>query len=536
MVLGDRADSADRATVAYADRETMLEPADVLVVGAGPTGLVLALWLRRVGGRVRIVDRLAEPSTTSRAVAVQARTLELYRQMGLGDALVARGRRIGAANLWVRGRHVAHAPVGDMGQGISPYPFALIFPQDEHERLLIDRLAAAGVRVERGVELLGFDQDGDRVTARLQRADGATEECRAAWIVGCDGAHSAVRETLAIGFAGGTYEHLFYVADADATGAVVNGEIHVALDRADFLALFPLKQDGRVRLIGTIRADGGARHDHLSWDDVSTRVIEWMQIDVARVNWFSTYHVHHRVAERFRVGRAFLAGDAAHIHSPVGGQGMNSGIGDAINLSWKLAAVIAGRAHPDILDTYESERIAFAQRLVETTDRAFTAVTSSSAIARFVRLHMVPALVPLAFASRAARRFMFRTVSQTAISYRGSALSEGRTGAIRGGDRLPWAPPAAPDAPDNYAPLDAFDWQAHVYGEAEADLADLCETWGLPLHVFPWRKAMAANGLVRNALYLIRPDGYVALAAAAGHAAALRSYLAHHEVLRQPQR
>jgi hypothetical protein len=297
-----------------------------------------------------------------------------------------------------------------------------------------------------------------------------------------------------------------------------------------------LKQEGRVRLIGTIRADAGRRPEELSWDDVSTRVIEWMKIEVAHVNWFSTYHVHHRVAGRFRSGRAFLAGDAAHIHSPVGGQGMNTGIGDAINLSWKLASVIARRAHPEILDTYETERIAFARRLVETTDRAFTAVTSSTALARFVRLHVVPALVPAAFAARAARRFMFRTVSQTSITYRDSALSEGRAGTVHGGDRLPWAPPAVPDGADNYAALDSFDWQAHVYGEAEAGLAELCGAWGLPLHVFPWRAGMKVNGLVRNALYLVRPDGYVALAAAAGHAAALRSYLVRHQVLCQASR
>ena len=156
----------------------------------------------------------------------------------------------------------------------------------------------------------------------------------------------------------------------------MNGELHVALDTSDFLAVFPLKEDGRARLIGTVRADAEHRHENLSWDDVSTRVIEWMRIDVERVNWFSTYHVHHRVADRFRKGRAFLLGDAAHIHSPVGGQGMNTGIGDAVNLAWKLAAVVHGRADASLLDSYEPERIAFARRLVATTDRAFTGVTS----------------------------------------------------------------------------------------------------------------------------------------------------------------
>src|SRR5205823_14209953 len=170
----------------------------------------------------------------------------------------------------------------------------------------------------------------------------------------------------------------------------------------------------------------------LSWNDVSTRVIQWLGVEVQRVNWFSTYRVHHRVAGRFREGRAFLLGDAAHIHSPVGGQGMNTGIGDAVNLAWKLAAVVKGRADASILDSYEPERIAFARRLVATTDRAFTGVTSEGTLARRIRLNIVPLLIPLLFHFQALRRFLFRTVSQTAVSYRGSSLSEGRAGAVHG--------------------------------------------------------------------------------------------------------
>src|SRR5262249_10136916 len=221
----------------------------------------------------------------------------------------------------------------------------------------------AGVSVERETELVNFEERGDRVVARLRRPNGDLEACEAAFVAGCDGAHSRIRETLSIGFPGGTYEHLFYVADVEARGAVMNGDIHVALDRTDFLAVFPLKGGHRARLVGTVRDQTDQPREDLTWDDVSTRVIECMRIDVNAVNWFSTYHVHHRVADHFRRGRAFLLGDAAHIHSPVGGQGMNTGIGDAVNLAWKLAAVLHGRADDRILDTYETERIAFARRL-----------------------------------------------------------------------------------------------------------------------------------------------------------------------------
>jgi len=504
--------------------------AEVLIVGAGPTGLVLALWLTRLGVRVRIVDKAEQMATTSRAVAVQARTLELYDQLSLADAVTARGRRAVGATLWVAGRKVARAVFGDMGIGISPYPYALIFPQDEHERLLIDRLREAGVEVERRIELVDVEEANGHVVGRLWRADGSVEACRAHYVAGCDGAHSAVRDALKVGFPGGTYAHVFYVADVEASGPAMNGDVHVALDTADFLAVFPLQGDGRARLVGTVR-DEAANTQHqredLSWTDVSKRVIDWMRIDVAHVHWFSTYRVHHRVAERFRQGRAFLLGDAAHIHSPVGGQGMNTGIGDSVNLAWKLAAVLRGAADPAILDTYEAERIAFARRLVATTDRVFTGATSTSGSARALRLRVVPFLLPSLFALRTTRRLAFRTVSQTAITYRGSALSEGHAGRVSGGDRLPWVK-ASPDATDNFAPLTSLNWQVHVYGDAAADIRVACERRRLPLRVFAWHAAMARSGFRRNALYLVRPDGYVGLSAHGETAtviATLTSYL-----------
>ena len=507
------------------------KPAQVLIVGAGPTGLVLALWLTRLGVQVRIIDRLAEPATTSRALAVQARTLEFYRQIALADRLIERGCTVSAANLWVAGRHVAHLVLGEMGAGISPYPYAFIFPQDEHERLLIDCLAEAGVSVEREVEFVSLEEHDDRIVARLEHADGRLDSYEAAFVAGCDGAHSRVRETLSIGFAGGTYEHVFYVADVDARGAVMNGEIHVALDRTDFLAVFPLTDSHRVRLVGTVRDEAAERRENLTWQAVATRVIEWLHVDIERVNWFSTYHVHHRVADRFRSGRAFLLGDAAHIHSPVGGQGMNTGIGDAVNLGWKLASVLHRRASDRILDSYEPERIAFARRLVATTDQVFTGVTSSSVTARALRLRIAPLVLPPLSLLNAFRRLAFRTVSQTGINYRGSPLSKGRAGDIHGGDRLPWVNiDRSPRGDDNFAPLRSLEWQVHVYGRAVQAIRALCAERQLPFHEFAWQPAMKHAGLQQHGLYLVRPDGYVGLAAPEQSASVLSAYLNSHAI------
>jgi 2-polyprenyl-6-methoxyphenol hydroxylase-like FAD-dependent oxidoreductase len=502
---------------------------DVLIVGAGPTGLVLALWLTRLGVRVRIIDKTAEPGTTSRALAVQARTLEFYRQIGVADAAVAQGRKTIGVNMWVAGKRAAHAVLGEMGEGLSPFPYALIFPQDEHERLLIERLGEAGIQIERRTELITFKDDASRILAELKRADGSQETCTAAYIAGCDGAHSTVREKLQIGFPGGIYNHLFYVADVEASGATMNGELHVALDSTDFMVVFPLKGEGRARLVGTVRQEAEQRHEELSWNDVSSRVLEWISIDVKRVNWFSTYRVHHRVAAHFRMGLAFLLGDAAHIHSPVGGQGMNTGIGDAVNLAWKLGAVLQGRAGRSLLDTYEPERIAFARRLVATTDRAFTGVTSAGAVARLIRLHLLPLLLAPMISLKAVRRLMFRTVSQTAVNYRGSSLSEGQAGKIHGGDRLPWVKSEATGG-DNFAPLTSLGWQVHVYGDAAPEVHTACQNHHLPLHVFPWGPAAGRTGLRRDAVYLVRPDGYVALADEGASAAAVSSYLKARQI------
>jgi 2-polyprenyl-6-methoxyphenol hydroxylase-like FAD-dependent oxidoreductase len=494
----------------------------VLIVGAGPTGLVLALWLTKLGVRVRIIDKAAEPGTTSRAVAVQARTLELYRQVDLAAAVVEAGVKVAGVNLWVRSAKAARVPLEHMGKGLSPFPFALTYPQDAHERLLIERLTALGVHVERQTELVRFDQEPTVVRASLRGANSSEEVCEAAYLCGCDGAHSTVRDGLATGFPGGTYSGVFYVADVDAAGAAANGEIHVELDEADFLAVFPLKRKGHLRLIGPVRHEPGREQDTVTFDDIGKRAAENLQLTIGRANWFSTYRVHHRVASRFRDGRAFLLGDAAHVHSPVGGQGMNTGIGDAVNLSWKLAAVLGGKSKDSLLATYELERIGFARRLVATTDRAFTLVTAQGPIARWVRTRLVPVIAPLIFRLPAARRFLFRTVSQIDVNYRDSPLSTGAAGSVRGGDRLPWVQ-TAPER-DNFAPLASLTWQVHVYGESQGGVAEVCAELELPLHVFPWQRVMRRAGLRRGAVYLVRPDGYVALADPHASVERLRQY------------
>ena len=500
---------------------------DVLIVGAGPTGLVLALWLSKLGVRVRIIDKTSAPGTTSRALAVQARTLELYRQLGLSEAVVQKGHRVAAANFWVKGEPVARLPLSRVGEGLTPYAFLEIFPQDEHERLLIERLETFGITVERNTELLGFEETGDGITATLRLPDGQHEICQACYLAGCDGARSIVRKSLDTGFPGGTYQQIFYVADVQANGPTFNGELHVDLDEADFLAVFPLAATGRARLIGTVRDERAEHAETLQFADVSSRAIENLKVQIEQVNWFSTYRVHHRVADHFRTGRAFLLGDAAHVHSPAGGQGMNTGIGDAINLAWKLAAVLSGAAEAKLLNTYETERIAFARKLVATTDRVFSFATAEGRMADLLRTRLAPFVIPKMASFEASREFLFRTVSQITLNYRGMPLSTGVAGHVHGGDRLPWAHDGEGD---NFESLKCLTWQVHVYGDTSDEMIAWCIEHHLPLHVFDWRPAFEAAGLGRNGFYLLRPDTYVAIAETCSDPKVIERYFRTHGI------
>jgi len=491
---------------------------DVLIVGAGPTGLVLALELVLRGVRVRIIDKAAGPGTASRAMAVHARTLEFYRRLQLADEVISRGIRVGRVHLRERRVEAARIEIADFGKGLSPYPFVLSFPQDEHEKVLGDRLRREGVEVEWQTELAGLDDDGGRVHATLRSA-GGEESVEAAWICGCDGVHSRVRDGMEVGFPGGTYEQSFYVADVEATGVATDGDLNLCLGTDLFCVVFPIRTTGRFRLIGIIPRPLRGKAS-VTLEDIRPFVEDLVGIRVRKEKWFSTYQVHHRVAAQFHKGRAFLVGDAGHVHSPAGGQGMNTGIGDAVNLAWKLAAVVRGRASEQILDSYEPERIAFARTLVATTDTVFTGVVDPHLRGRFIRRVLIPNVVPRLIRFPFFRRFMFRTLSQIRIHYRDSALASGMAGNVHGGDRLPWV-----ESVDNFAPLRSLGWQLHVYGKARAALAEFARSRALALQEFDWSADAGRAGLARDAAYLIRPDTYVALASATQDVAELQRFI-----------
>ena len=507
---------------------------DVLIVGAGPTGLMLACQLARRGVRPLLIDRHAGPARETRALGVHARTMEIYAQLDVVGRALELGHKGIGANLWADGRRSARVPLGETGSGATPYPYVFILGQDDNERILGERLRDWGIAVQWNTELTALEQHADHVLATLKQPDGTLSTLKAAWVPGCDGARSAVRELNGIGFPGAPYEHVFFVADVTADGPMVPGELNVFLWRLRFHAFFPMRGENHWRVVG-ILPDALTNRKNVTFEDVLPYLrSEWVEgIAVKHCSWFSTYRIHHRAAARFRERRCFLLGDAAHIHSPVGAQGMNTGLQDAYNLGWKLARVVKGKAAPALLDSYAEERMPVARRLLETTDRAFRLVISESWLAGLVRTHVAARFAAFVLRYPIARRLAFRTLSQIGIHYRGSSLSqtlEGLPGeAPQAGDRFPWLhlrfePGGAVE--DSFQKLDDLHFHLLAFGQPAPVVP------GVESHTIPSDAEndaeLARAGIPVPSFYLIRPDGHVGLCGKDLKAGDVRSYLGAH--------
>lgn len=497
---------------------------NIFIAGAGPTGMTLALALACRGVIPRIIDKRPGPVQQSRAMGVQARTLEFYRFMGIADDAVKLGIPARNVHLMRQGEEIFHFSIAEMGKGISPYPYLLTLAQDVHEDFLLEELKKRGVFIEWDTGLSHFEHDSEGVTVHIKTNDDQQDTLRCDYLIGCDGAGSIVREGLELDFSGGTNEGLFYVADVDTDKP--SDDIFAGFAENTLALMFPVRTTGAQRLIGVVRPDLASK-ETIDFNDFKKDPETILGIKVSNIHWFSTYHVHHRVAEKFQLGRVFIAGDAGHIHSPVGGQGMNTGIGDSINLAWKLAAVIKGQAAEAILKTYSAERIPFAHRLVETTDSMFGPIVAESHWATFLRTILLPNALRVITHMPGLPKMLFRTISQTRITYRDSELSQGVARGLRAGDRLPWV---EMNNGDNYVPLSSLDWQVHIYGQASDEVRTLFGNFNLDLHVFAWQDAFADKDIRQDVIYLIRPDGYIGLIVEQENLDAFNSYVKKYDL------
>jgi 2-polyprenyl-6-methoxyphenol hydroxylase-like FAD-dependent oxidoreductase len=514
----------------------------VLVVGAGPTGLMLANQLARRGVRPMIIDRHSGPAQQSRAMAVQARTLEIYSKLGISEKAVGQGKIGVAANMWAQGKHTARIPIGDMGRNQSPFPYVLMLGQDDNEIIMGEKLRELGVDIRWNTELVAFEQHPGHVDVTLEQPDGATRTIRTAWVAGCDGSRSPVREKSGIGFPGEPYEHVFFVADTEATGSMRPSELNVYLWKDGFHLFFPMRGPDRWRVIGILPKSLRGRDD-LKFEEVVPAIQReaGANLTFKACDWFSTYRIHHRAAERFRDRRCFLLGDAAHVHSPMGAQGMNTGLQDAYNLAWKLALVVKGQAGEALLDTYEQERIPVARRLLKTTDRAFEMVVSDGWLPSLLRTNVIARLAAFAMTIERVRGVAFRTISQTGIRYRRSPLSLNLDGLPRGapmaGDRFPWMQlklAAGGPVEDLFQQLDDTRFNLLVMGQAApaggvAGFGDLVSVHAIPDDPVN-AKALEQRRLSGPAFYLLRPDGHVGLAGTRLDMDSVKRYLADHHV------
>jgi 2-polyprenyl-6-methoxyphenol hydroxylase-like FAD-dependent oxidoreductase len=472
----------------------------VLIAGAGPVGMTLANELARYGVPVRIVDPAPERTDKSKALVLWSRSLELLDQAGYAEPFLAAGVPAHGAQI-SDGRDIVARITLD---GIkSRYAYALMIPQSDTERVLEEQLAKRGVKVERTVSLESFTVENDRVRGVLRKANGQSEEVEADWLAGCDGAHSVVRHGLGLAFEGTTQPSDWYLADGHITGLEPHDQLHIYWHRDGILAFFPIRE-GRWRVIADLgTAKDATRHADPTLAEMQALLTHRSSqpLVIEDAYWLAAFRINERKVSHYGKGRAFLAGDAAHIHSPAGGQGMNTGMQDAFNLAWKLALVIHGVCRPSLLDSYSPERSAVGDMVLRNASRLTDAAVMRNPIAQGLR----NAVARFALGFPMMQERAANTLSETDISYPDSPLSVAahRTHGTAAGRRWP-----------DKLPMDPAKPQFVAVGPS-AVVANLVAKFPVLLRAGP----------EADDLQLIRPDGYVGFAGSRSDGPSGEAYL-----------
>ncbi len=488
--------------------------------------------LARFGIDFCIVDSKEGPTEQSRAIVITARSMEIYQQMGISDTAIEEGRFITDFAIFIKGKEKATATIGEFGKGLTDFSYLLAFEQSKNEKLLVKKLASFDREVNWDTELEAIVQKTDRIEVDLKylsRPGQPVEKISAKYVIGCDGARSIVRHALHFPFKGGTYEKQFYVADTRLKWQNGFNKLVLCPSRNNFCGFFPMAGSNTHRIIGTVPIALNEK-EHISFGDLEKNIHEAVQfpIGIEAVNWFSVYKLHHRSVDAFRKGNCFLAGDAAHIHSPAGGQGMNTGLQDAYNLCWKLAMVLKNRADEKILDTYNEERLPFARWLLKFTDRFFGIMTSSNIFISWLRNNIIPGLLKFVLKKQGIRPIMFKTLSQIKWSYKDCSVSQSRSSQkikFQAGDRLPYILINTSEGTKNiYTKLTSPAFHLLVIGDD-----------AITVHENEWMKIVRmdmkewlALGVTKPLYILVRPDNYIGLIADEMNEKILNDYLLRH--------
>jgi 2-polyprenyl-6-methoxyphenol hydroxylase-like FAD-dependent oxidoreductase len=507
---------------------------DVVIIGAGPTGLSLATQLVRCGVDFVIVEKNEGVTPFSKAIGVQARTLEIYEQLGLAQPAVAEGAIAGKVRLLVGGEIRAELDLSNIGQGLSAYPYMLLLEQSKNERLLYEHLKRQDKEVSWNTKFKSLSQTEELVTAEVVSADGSTQTIEAKYLIGCDGAKSLVRHALELEFQGSTVERMFFVADVKVDWKLSHDALHVCLSRDSLLAFFPLKGDQRYRIVGSFPEEFAGNEGEVLYEEIEQKIKEdaKLELDIQQVDWFSTYRVHTRHVNKFSEGRCFLAGDSAHIHTPAGGQGMNTGIQDGYNLAWKLALVLRGKAKEKLLESYNEERLENARNLTETTDRMFQFLASSEWFLAFLRTNVLPSVAKYILSLDSVKNFVFPLISQIGINYRHSSVSQhagDENFTLKAGDRMPYFLVDGASVYDKLHEAKAhflvFSTEGSDYQSLRSGLENRYAAF-IDFHEIPLQANVAeAFGTDQSFSVLLRPDNYIGFLSTDVSVSAIDAYL-----------
>jgi 2-polyprenyl-6-methoxyphenol hydroxylase-like FAD-dependent oxidoreductase len=422
----------------------------------------MAAALDHQGLKCRIIDKVPAASDKSKALVVWSRTLELLDKLGLAETFVSTGMKINGASMYHEGERVVHVQLTGAG---SPFGFPLMIPQNETERLLSEHLTSRGVRIERQVELISFGEQADTVVCELRHTNGTMETYKVPWMIGCDGAHSTVRHALGLEFSGSAEPNDWILADVHIKGTIANDELSIFWHDKGALVFFPITPT-RYRVIADLgMAQGGGKPADPTLEDAQAKVDERGPggITLTEPVWLAGFRINERKVSDYRHGRVMLAGDAAHIHSPAGGQGMNTGMQDAFNLAWKLALAHKGQGQTEpLLDSYSKERSAIGDQVLKAAERLTALATLRNPIAQFMRNHIAPIVTSFGFVQDKIRDAM----CELSINYVGSPLVQDDWpllgGGMAAGNRLPDAPLTSVEGSISSLLVETRSWQHHL--------------------------------------------------------------------------
>jgi 2-polyprenyl-6-methoxyphenol hydroxylase-like FAD-dependent oxidoreductase len=519
---------------------------EVLIIGAGPTGLMMACQLLRYGVKFRILDKQKDRAHESRAFAIQAKSMEIFQNLGCADEFLKVAHSNVNFAFFINGKKQIEIKFKHFKHQDTPFPSVYFLPQTETERIFIEFLEKQGVYIERQKELITFSQNMQGVQANIKDlTTGITEKLACDYIIGCDGAHSIIRHTLNFSFEGNAYPQIFNLVDASIVWPYSRNKFLFFLGKDGVFVHIPLTEKISRIMLAKRLTRSNAKLSNPNLIDLEHLASLLTQVPVKLVNpiWISQFHLHHRGVTKYYKNRAFLVGDAAHIHSPVGGQGMNTGIQDATNLAWKIALVVKKDASIKLLDSYETERHPVGKILLKTTDQFFSLLTAKGFFISKLRNWILPFVISFLFSKKNIEKRLFWFMSQLNIHYAKNQFNyeiiEKSYQELIGG---PCPGYRAPNAPANSSSLfillaqKPFNILSFKTKEEQPDeliekvntLIKKYKAW-LQVHAFvlsPTNKLLFKRyGVIASAIYVIRPDGYVGFRVNSDNYLLLEEYL-----------